>query len=101
MNTAVNQMDQVTQQNAAMVEQTTAASHSLAHETAELVALTGRFKIGNAAPVRAVSSVIPLRRPNKGAPGRPAKAPVLKVVAQRGEPARSAAPAKDEGWEEF
>ena len=30
VNTAVNQMDQVTQQNAAMVEQSTAASHSLA-----------------------------------------------------------------------
>jgi methyl-accepting chemotaxis protein len=29
VNTAVNQMDQVTQQNAAMVEQTTAATHAL------------------------------------------------------------------------
>ncbi|PSJ49019.1 methyl-accepting chemotaxis protein, partial [Pseudaminobacter soli (ex Li et al. 2025)] len=33
VNTAVNQMDQVTQQNAAMVEESTAASHSLAQET--------------------------------------------------------------------
>ena len=32
VNTAVNQMDQVTQQNAAMVEQSTAAAHSLARE---------------------------------------------------------------------
>ena len=45
VNTAVNQMDQVTQQNAAMVEQSTAASHSLARETAELVALTHRFHL--------------------------------------------------------
>ena len=45
VNTAVNQMDQVTQQNAAMVEQTTAASHSLAHETDELSALIGRFRV--------------------------------------------------------
>ncbi len=49
VNTAVNQMDQVTQQNAAMVEQTTASSHSLAQETAELVRLTERFRIGAAA----------------------------------------------------
>jgi methyl-accepting chemotaxis protein len=34
VNTAINQMDQVTQQNAAMVEETTAAAHSLARETA-------------------------------------------------------------------
>ena len=36
VNTAVNQMDQVTQQNAAMVEQSTAASHSLAQEAESL-----------------------------------------------------------------
>ncbi|RYC28729.1 methyl-accepting chemotaxis protein, partial [Lichenibacterium minor] len=36
VNTAVNQMDQVTQQNAAMVEESTAASHALSRETAEL-----------------------------------------------------------------
>ena len=46
VNTAVNQMDQVTQQNAAMVEQSTAASHSLAQDTAELERLTTRFKTG-------------------------------------------------------
>ena len=43
---AVNQMDQVTQQNAAMVEQSTAASHALAQETEELGHLTGRFQLG-------------------------------------------------------
>ena len=36
VNTAVAEMDQVTQRNAAMVEQTTAASRELARETAEL-----------------------------------------------------------------
>jgi methyl-accepting chemotaxis protein len=43
VNTAINQMDQVTQQNAAMVEQTTAASHSLAKEAEKLADLIGRF----------------------------------------------------------
>ena len=44
INTAVNQMDQGTQQNAAMVEETTAASHSLTQEADELVNLVSRFK---------------------------------------------------------
>jgi methyl-accepting chemotaxis protein len=44
VNTAVNQMDQVTQQNAAMVEESTAASHALAHEADALSKLVGRFR---------------------------------------------------------
>jgi methyl-accepting chemotaxis protein len=46
VNSAVNQMDQTTQQNAAMVEQSTAASHSLASEAEELARLIGQFSIG-------------------------------------------------------
>jgi methyl-accepting chemotaxis protein len=46
VNSAVNQMDQVTQQNAAMVEEATAASHSLASEAEELARLVGQFRIG-------------------------------------------------------
>jgi methyl-accepting chemotaxis protein len=46
VNNAVNQMDQVTQQNAAMVEQTTAASHSLAQGAEALSRLVGQFKTG-------------------------------------------------------
>ena len=48
VNTAVNQMDQMTQQNAAMVEQSTAASHSLAKEAEVLTQLTTRFRIDQA-----------------------------------------------------
>ena len=50
VNTAVNQMDQVTQQNAAMVEESTAASHGLAQDTAELEKLTAKFQIAATAP---------------------------------------------------
>ena len=49
VNTAVNQMDQVTQQNAAMVEQSTAASLSLSREAAELAELVGRFETSQVA----------------------------------------------------
>ena len=45
VNVAVNQMDQVTQQNAAMVEEATAASHSLATEADDLARLMSQFKV--------------------------------------------------------
>ena len=45
VNVAVTQMDQVTQQNAAMVEESTAASRSLAQDAADLDRLMGQFSI--------------------------------------------------------
>jgi methyl-accepting chemotaxis protein len=41
-------MDQMTQQNAAMVEQSTAATHSLSQEIAQLSGLIGQFQLGRA-----------------------------------------------------
>ncbi|MDB5456491.1 MAG: methyl-accepting chemotaxis sensory transducer [Caulobacter sp.] len=53
VNSALNQMDQVTQQNAAMVEQTTAASHALSSEAATLAGQMERFTVDAAkAPAR-------------------------------------------------
>ena len=49
VNTAINQMDQVTQQNAAMVEQSTAASAALAREADALTRSMGRFLLNRAA----------------------------------------------------
>ncbi len=93
VNTAVNQMDQVTQQNAAMVEESTAASHALAQETGELTRLMGQFQVegGAEAPRRAPAPVVPLAR-------RPASAPVAALrTAGRGGAAR----APDADWGEF
>ena len=53
VNVAVNQMDQVVQQNAAMVEEATAASHALKGEASELSVLVGRFQVGDAEVRRA------------------------------------------------
>ncbi|WP_234906833.1 methyl-accepting chemotaxis protein [Rhizobium rhizogenes] len=44
VSTAINQMDHFTQQNAAMVEESTAASHNLLKESEELVVLIGQFR---------------------------------------------------------
>lgn len=45
VNTAINRMDTVTQQNAAMVEETSAACHELGEEAAKLNRLLSRFKL--------------------------------------------------------
>ena len=46
VNVAVTQMDQATQQNAAMVEESTAASHALSREANNLTELMGQFSVG-------------------------------------------------------
>ena len=53
VNTTMNQMDQVTQRNAAMVEETTAASHALAQEATRLAQRMGELRIGGEAQRRA------------------------------------------------
>lgn len=46
INTAVNEMDKITQRNAAMVEETTAASHSLEAEARDLTRSLAQFDVG-------------------------------------------------------
>jgi methyl-accepting chemotaxis protein len=46
INTSVNHMDQMTQQNAAMVEETTAASQVLASESRQLTEILSKFRLG-------------------------------------------------------
>ena len=47
INTAINQMDQMTQQNAAMAEETNAASHNLSSEADALKTLAQRFRLSD------------------------------------------------------
>ncbi|NRA31545.1 MAG: PAS domain-containing protein [Parvularculaceae bacterium] len=46
VNTALNRMDEVTQENAGMVEESSAASHHLAKAASTLLENVGRFEIG-------------------------------------------------------
>jgi methyl-accepting chemotaxis protein len=73
VNTAVNQMDQVTQQNAAMVEQSTAASHSLAGEAEELARLVGRFRTGQSEMASSTSLPVGGRSPGAAARHKPVR----------------------------
>jgi len=69
INKSVSQMDKVTQQNAAVAEESTAASHNLAQEANELARLIGRFKLDEAAAAkvdprpRQIGSSAPASRP--------------------------------------
>ena len=45
INHAVTQMDEGTQQNAALVEEAAAAAHSLRNQTDQLAGLVGRFRL--------------------------------------------------------
>ena len=65
VNMAVNQMDQVTQQNAAMVEQATAASHGLSGEAQELARLVGAFRIGEGVAAPVLKRAAPKAAPRK------------------------------------
>jgi methyl-accepting chemotaxis protein len=90
VNTAVNQMDKVTQQNAAMVEQATAASRSMASEAQDLSRLVAQFSIGQpTAPTP--------ERPKSPKPPPPPKGQ-FKPAPQ---PAPAPATATANEWDEF
>ncbi|AGH48993.1 methyl-accepting chemotaxis sensory transducer [Sphingomonas sp. MM-1] len=97
VNNAVADMDKMTQQNAAMVEQTTAAAHSLESEAEELTKLVHRFRLG--------------QEKRQRQPARPVASPVAGTEAQgsRARPRRrvvgnlavAADPAAQGDWSDF
>jgi len=103
INTAIGQLDQMTQQNAAMVEETNAASHTLAQDAEGLTALIGQFQLGGASapqirqPVRVATSATTRPAPS------PAKALMGKLAGAFSSPASSVPKASGsaENWEEF
>jgi methyl-accepting chemotaxis protein len=58
VNSAVNQMDQVLQQNAGMVEQTAAATKALNEDAAHLAQLVAQFQLPAQRPERASRRLI-------------------------------------------
>ncbi|KQT52884.1 hypothetical protein ASG54_07140 [Aureimonas sp. Leaf460] len=92
VSTAADHMDKVTQQNAAMVEETTAAAQTLTAETNELAQLVETFRTRSAAPAAARSAP---SRPAAAAPRGPV--PQMRATGHGGAAPRAAA---DE-WAEF
>jgi len=104
VNTAVNHMDQSTQQNAAMVEEMNAAGAGLAQESAKLSDLLSQFQFGGgggagsqlrdtAARMRA--PVATPARPAAPAPSRPA---IVRAPVSRGN---AAVAQSTDDWQEF
>lgn len=94
INTAVNTIDQGTQQNAAMVEETSAAAHSLAKEAEALFQLLSQFNIGSHAPARR-----PIPVPVSVA--RPVASEPRQMVARISNAFQGNAAIKTDSWEEF
>jgi methyl-accepting chemotaxis protein len=100
VNQAIGLMDEATQQNAALVEESAAAATSMQDQAAKLAQVVGVFKldartVAVAAPKAATARAIAVR-PKPAA--RAVKAPV--VTAKAAKPAARAAAGADE-WEEF
>lgn len=67
---AVNQMDDVTQQNAALVEEASAAAQSLQEQAGALTELVGKFRVGNDRAIAAPRAAAPVARLTPPAPQR-------------------------------
>ncbi|MBG6222978.1 MULTISPECIES: methyl-accepting chemotaxis protein [unclassified Janthinobacterium] len=92
VNATVTQMDDATQQNAALVEQAAAAAQSLQDQAGKLAQVVSVFKLEESA--HAAPSQQPAHKPAPSKPPRPA---ILKTAIPA---ASQEAPASD-AWEEF
>ncbi len=125
INTAVAGMDETTQRNGALVEETSAAAQALSGQAEQLAKLVAFFRLGNtapqaashsfsaaaSAPVRTAAPAPVLRRPAAVTPKPPVpKAPAARPAAAMPAPvaAKPAAkpiaapkPADDDEWTEF
>jgi methyl-accepting chemotaxis protein len=104
INAAVNQLDQVTQQNAAMFEETTAASHALTREAETLTRTMARFKTGDMSPAGA-EVLTPAAFTSRRDPApHPATAPATAAATASATvqaTAQATAPAEDQITEAF
>jgi methyl-accepting chemotaxis protein len=94
VNAAMTQLDQVTQQNAAMFEETTAASQNLVTQADALSARMARFRVGHA-PAVAAHPAAPPRPKTSAAPPR------RETMASPGVSGALALKPADDDWEDF
>ncbi|WP_374584060.1 methyl-accepting chemotaxis protein [Pseudoduganella sp.] len=118
VNQAIGQMDQVTQQNAALVEEAAAAAASMQEQAAQLAQVAASFRLGTEAVARwsaAPSAPAPppavagedgapqqrLAAPDQRAKARPAAAGAAPATERRSKTERRAPAATNDEWEEF
>jgi len=112
INVAISQMDNVTQQNASLVEEAAAASEALQEQAGKLADLVSVFRIdgvqGRVVPV-AAPKVAPKTPAAVAKPAAPAqRRPVLakpqaasSAASAASKPVKAAVPAGEGDWEEF
>jgi len=100
VNQTVVQMDETTQQNAALVEEATAAARAMEEQATQLADAVAIFRLDNqvaqavsAVTARAVAGMPPVRPASRPTPAAPRAATPMR-------PARST-PADDGNWQEF
>ena len=100
VNQTVVQMDETTQQNAALVEEATAAARAMEEQATQLADAVAIFRLDNqvaqavsAVTARAVAGMPPVRPASRPTPAAPRAATPMR-------PARST-PAADGNWQEF
>ena len=121
VNTAVGSMDEMTQRNGALVEETSASAQALANQGRQLAELVSFFKFDGSGSMAMASAPAPAQRPapapaapaaalaapaprpvapKPAAVAKPATAPAPKPAAVATSAAKSAA-ADDDDWQEF
>jgi len=91
INMAVTQMDQVTQQNASLVEEAAAAAESLQEQAGKLAKLVSVFTLGGEAQASAPAVAAPVRR----------AIPATRLAAPAPRSAARKAAVREEEWETF
>jgi methyl-accepting chemotaxis protein len=98
VNKAVMQMDETTQQNAALVEEAAAASQAIVEQAQELHSFVARYNVGAVEPRGAVRAAARTeRRSNERAWGNRAARPAAAAAPVR----RAAVGAAEGEWSEF
>ncbi len=98
VNGAVTQLDRMTQQNAALVEQSAAAAESLKEQAVSLASVVGTFRLSAHGPAATPFGRLPRPMSTRTASGTPS------IVAPRKSSPPAAPPAKgsaDDEWESF
>jgi methyl-accepting chemotaxis protein len=109
INVAVTEMDNTTQQNAALVEEAAAAAQALQEQSAKLAQVVSVFKLNDQDAMQSTSHSTEgqhnFTQPAKARPARVALPPKKVSMAATASASRStnksSKPSADDGWEEF
>ena len=103
INTAVSQMDQVTQQNAALVEESAAAAASLQTQASTLADIVSVFQLGAGSAHRSApaSAAVAPRQPALAPSQRMAPSSATRSIAHKKPAAAAPAASEAEAWETF